>query len=134
MTANKTAFTAGITAVCAAAVLGIAAAPQIASAAASCTVTKTHAVHKVTHKRIHRPVAVAAYREVAPARVTRTVVETRYVREPVVVDEGPAYYGGYAPYPVYYGGYYGPYYHRHYGYGYGRPVIGIGIGVGHRHW
>jgi hypothetical protein len=98
--------------------VGAVAAPQIASAA-SCTVTRTHAVKRVVHRSIHRPVAVAAYREGAPAVRTRTIVETRYIREPtrVVVAPAPAYYGDYAPYPVYYhhyGYYHGPYYHHVY--------------------
>ncbi len=109
-------------------------APLAASAAttAACTtVTKAHAVKtvskKIVRKTVKRPVAVAAYRETAPASETRTVVETRYVyaRPRVVVEAAPAYY---EPYPVYYGGYgYGrPIYHHYY---YGRPIGGY-----HRHW
>ena len=119
MTATKTALTAGLAALCAA--LAIAAAPQAASAAtATCAVTKAHIVKKVAHRTLRRPVAVAAYRESAPA--PRTVVETRYVHEPapVVVSE-PVYYDDdyYAGYPIYlgYGGY---------GYGYGRGYYGRG--------
>jgi hypothetical protein len=108
--------------------LGAVAAPQIASAA-SCTVTKAHIVKKVVHKRaIRRPVAVAAYRESAPAPVTRTIVETRYIHEParVIVAE-PSYGYGYG-YPVYYHhyGYYGRPYERGY---YGHPGF-----YHHRHW
>ncbi len=106
--------------------------PQLASAA-SCTVTKAHIVKKAVHKRvIRRPVAVAAYRETARAPVTRTIVETRYIREParVIVAPAPEYGYGYS-----YGAY--PVYHRHYAYDrpydrgyYGHPVVVYH----HRHW
>jgi hypothetical protein len=128
MIATKTALALAV-------VLGTAA-PQIAAASAACTV-KAHIVHRVVHHRAHRAVAVAAYREDARTTATRTIVETRYIPEPapgpVVVEPAPVYYGGYAPYPVYY---HHVYYH-HYGYGpyyhhvvYGGPVVIFR----HHHW
>ena len=132
---TKTTLSTALAATLAAVTIGAVAVPQIASAAA-CTATKAHVVKshivkRVVHRSIRRPVAVAAYREEAPAPVTRTIVETRYIHEPtrVVVAEGPGYYGeGYGAYPVYYHhyGYYGrPYYHHVI---YGRP------GFYRHHW
>jgi len=111
----KTALAASVAVALAGAVM----APQIASAA-SCGVSKTRAVRHVIHRTVRRPVAVAAYREGAPFVRTRTIVETRYIREParVVVAPAPVHYDDEVPYPVYYHpyGYYGrPYYHVYYG-------------------
>lgn len=117
-----------IAAVLASVALGAVAAPQIASAA-SCTVTKAHIVKRIVHHRtIHRPVAVAAYRESAPAPVTRTIVETRYIHEPARVIVAEPSYDYRDAYPVYYR-HYGDY-GRPYGYGYyGHPVF-----YHRRHW